>query len=453
VIAALALVLSASAACAQSGSHATSASESSIAKATRADETEATRRDDAAAPRSDEANTATPRTPHGDARAPDSAEIRAAIERGLAFLLASQERDGTWGSARNGTFTDLWSNPETHRSWAIGTTGLCCMALVEQGSSEAVRAALNRGIDALIAGVVLKRPNEWDLDNVWGYLYGLQALARTLADARFADDPRRAAMRGAAEKYLAALLRLESPHGGWGYYAMDDAAWNPEWSTSFTTAAILVALVDARAASITVDTRVLERAVRAIERCRLPSGAYTYTVEAIPNPGRMESFDQVKGSIGRIQACNLALVRARDALAKDPTSVFGGAPASARASGNATFGRVARTIDARELERGLDQFFEHHRFLDVGRRKPIPHEAYYQIAGYFYFFGHWYAAGVIDELPSADRAPYAAKLAHEIVKTQEHDGSMQDYLMHDYVRQYSTAYGVSALGRCLAAMN
>ena len=399
---------------------------------------------------SNDASSIAPNAPLADERLPASAEIDAALERGIAFLLASQERDGTWGSARNGTYTDLWTNPETHRSWAIGTTGLCCMALCAEGSSAAASAALSRGIDALIAGVSLKRPNEWDLDNVGGYLYGVQALARCLADARFAADPRRDAMHSAAEKYVAALLKLQSPNGGWGYYAMDDAAWNPEWSTSFTTAAILLALCDARAAEIAVDTRVIERAVRALERCRLPSGAYTYTVEAIPNPGRMEGFDQVKGSIGRIQACNLALVRARDALAKDPTSVFGGA--ARRAGGGATIGRVARTLDARELEHGLDQFFENHRFLDVGRRRPIPHEAYYKIAGYFYFFGHWYAAGVIDELAGSERAPYAAKLAREIVKTQEQDGSMSDYLMHDYVRQYSTAYGVLALGRCRAAL-
>jgi hypothetical protein len=360
---------------------------------------------------------------------PGAAVVRASLERGLAFLVASQERDGTWGSARNGTFTDFWENPETHRSWAIGTTGLACMALLEFGSSESAQRALQKSIDALIAGSSLKRPNEWDLDHVWGHLYGSQALAHCLVDKRFSDDPRRGAMRAAVEKYVAEMLRLQSPNGGWGYYAMEDAAWNPEWSTSFTTAAIVLALLDVRAAGIAVDEKVIERAERAIERCRLPNGAYSYSVEAIPSPGRMEGIDQVKGSLGRIQVCNLALVRTR-----------------------ATFEHTMASVGERDLRRGLDQFFEDHRFLDFARRKPIPHEGFYKNAGYFYFFGHWYAAGVIEELPVEERAPYAAKLAREIMKTQEQDGSMQDYLMHDYVRQYSTAFGVLALGHCLAAL-
>jgi hypothetical protein len=399
-------------------------------------------------------SSATRLTPSSENSLREAKEVRAAIDSGLAFLLASQEHDGTWGSARNGTYTDLWSNPETHRSWAIGTTGLACMALLEQGSGADAQRALKRGIDALIAGASLKRPNEWDLDNVWGYLYALQALSHCLADARFAADPGRDAMRAAAEKHMTELLKLQSPNGGWGYYAMPGAAWNPEWSTSFTTAAIVIALVDARAAGLAVEPRVIERAVRAIERCRLPTGSYTYSVEVIPSPGRMEGIDQVKSAIGRIQVCNLALVRARKALEQDSSSTLGRATSAAPSdSDHAMLGRVAPTIDAAELKRGLDQFFEHHRFFDIGRRRPIPHEAYYAVAGYFYFFGHWYAAGVIDELPSPERAAYAAKLAQEIVKTQEQDGSMRDYLMHDYVRQYSTAYGVMALGRCLATMN
>jgi hypothetical protein len=369
------------------------------------------------------------RSPSPAGKLPGAAEVRTSLDRGLAFLIASQERDGTWGSARNGTFTDFWENPETHRSWAIGTTGLACMALLEFGSSDAAQRALGKSIDALIGGTTLKRPNEWDLDHVWGHLYGAQALAHCLVDKRFSDDPRRGAMRAAVEKYVSELVKLQSPNGGWGYYAMEDAAWNPEWSTSFSTAAIVLALLDARTAGIAVDEKVIERAERALERCRLPSGAYTYSVEAIPSPGRMEGIDQVKGSLGRIQVCNLALVRTRAALE-----------------------RTMMSIGKPELRRGLDQFFEDHRFLDFARRKPIPHEGFYKNAGYFYFFGHWYAAGVIDELPVEERAPYAAKLAREIMKTQEQDGSMQDYLMHDYVRQYSTAYGVLALGHCLAAL-
>ena len=62
---------------------------------------------------------------------------------------------------------------------------------------------------------------------------------------------------------------------------------------------------------------------------------------------------------------------------------------------------------------GLDAFFEHHRFLDIARGKPIPHEAYYQNSGYFYFFGHFYAAGVLELLNPAEQVRYRSRLARE----------------------------------------
>ena len=83
--------------------------------------------------------------------------------------------------------------------------------------------------------------------------------------------------------------------------------------------------------------------------------------------------------------------------------------------------------------------------------KPIPHEAYYQNAGYFYFFGHYYAAGVIEELPKKDRAPYAEKLRREVVKCQEKDGSMWDFYLSSFHRPWGTSFGVMALASTLAA--
>jgi hypothetical protein len=343
--------------------------------------------------------------------------VRTAEARALTFLLAHQETDGSFGNARNGSFNDLWSNPETHKAWTVGTTGLAVMALLGEGPRA--DAALRKGIAALVAKSDLKRVSEWDLDDVWGYIYGLQALGRVLADARFSTGEARAPIERAARTYLDKLAHCRA--GGWSYYANPGAAWRPEWSTSFTTAAAVLALVDARSAGIALPDGLMEPGLRAIERCRLPSGAFTYTVEAIPSPGRLESLDNVKGATGRIQVCNLALLRG---------------------------GRDV-PVDARV--RGLEQFFENHRFLEIGRRRPIPHEAYYQIAGYFYFFGHYYAAEVIASLPAERREPYASKLLRIVIDTQEADGSMTDYVMHDYPRPYGTAYGLLALQRARAA--
>jgi hypothetical protein len=348
---------------------------------------------------------------------PSEAEVRAGEKRALVYLLAHQEADGSFGSARNGSFNDLWSNPETHRAWIAGTSGLALMALLGEGPEA--ESALRRGVEALVALSDLKRVSEWDMDDVWGYVYGLQALARVLQDPRFAETERRGAIEAAARTYLAKLAHCRA--GGWGYYANANAAWLPEWSTSFTTAAAVLALLDARSAGLEVSDKLLEPALKTIEQCRLPTGAFTYSAEAIPSPGRLEGIDNVKSALGRIQVCNLALLR-------------GG-----------------RALSVEQRTAGLDSFFEQHRFLEIGRRRPIPHEGYYAVAGYFYYFGHYYAAELIATLPQEQREPYASQILRVVLDTQEADGSLTDYVMHDYPRAYGTAYALLVLQLARAA--
>ena len=351
--------------------------------------------------------------------APGDDEVRTAEKRALTYLLAHQEADGSFGSARNASFNDLWPNPETHKSWTVGTSGVAVMALL--GAGPQAEPALRRGVEALVALSDLKRVSDWDMDDVWGYIYGLQALARVLQDARFPPGETRTAIESAARTYADKLEKCRA--GGWGYYANAKAAWLPEWSTSFTTAAAVLALVDGKAAGSDRTPKILEPALKTIEQCRLPSGSFTYSCEAIPSPGRLEGIDNVKGATGRIQVCNLALLK-------------GG-----------------REVSVKDRVLGLDQFFEQHRFLEIGRRRPIPHEAYYQVAGYFYYFGHYYAAELLGTLPKDMREPYASKLLRIVIDTQEADGSMTDYVMHDYPRAYGTAYGMLVLQLARAARN
>ncbi len=345
----------------------------------------------------------------------------AALERGLTYLVNSQNADGSWGGAWDSLTTwsgGTWSNPESHRSWRVATTGLCCLALLEAGQTEAQRAALDRGLEYLAAQRPVKRPSDWDTMDCWAHIYGLQALAAACRDPRF--GPRRPALAEAARSHLEQLAFSQSLSGGWGYleFSVPRTA-RPQWATSFTTAAGVVALIEARAAGLEVDDGMLRRAVAAVRRCRLPNGAYTYSVQAITHPRRLGSIDRINGSLGRIQVCNLALRMAGE------------------------------EVDAERLRTGLGHFFREHRFLDVATHKPVPHEAYYQNSGYFYFFGHYYAAGVIALLPVEDQRQCWPRLQHEIIKMQQRDGSMWDYDHHAYDRPYGTAYGVLTLARSL----
>lgn len=349
-------------------------------------------------------------------------QIQQSAERAAAFLLADQNENGSWGSQKNAHvgIDEFWSNVETHRSWRVATTGLCLMTLRELQPTPEIERSYDRGVEWLTANALVKRPSDWDTDNVWGYIYALQGLAQAYGEPRYAGSSRRDAIEKMVEALLGKLARYQTPEGGWGYYdTFDSVSMPPAWSTSFSTAAGVLALLDTKAAGFAVDPKMLDAAVRAVRRCKLPNGAYTYGVDATPSVGHSEFINQVKGSLGRIQVCNLALLKAGD------------------------------EISVEKLRQGLTALFREHRFLDVARKRPIPHEAYYANSGYFYFFAHHYAAQVIQELPSAERPAFWKQLAAEVVKTQERDGSMWDYPMNSYGKPYGTAFGLMVMQRAL----
>ena len=338
-----------------------------------------------------------------------------AIAGGVAYLLAHQNEDGSWGGTKNATMTSSFANAATYKSWGVGTTALSTLSLMKLGKSEEAGRAADRGLEFLIANADLKRPAEWDVDNVWGLVYGLDTLAKAIDDPRYKGTPREPLLRAAGQTMIDGLSHYASPRGGWGYYSSARALWQPEWATSFTTAAGLLALVEARRVGLEVPPKLFDATVRSLERCRLPNGAYTYSVGEVPPRLRLESIDQVKGSLGRIQACNLALHRAGAEL-----------PEGA-------------------LEAGLDLFFKHHMFLDAGRNKPIPHEAYYAVAAYFYLFGHYYASGVIDSLPLEASRKYRDELRHHIMKCRQPDGAFWDFWIASMTKPYGTSFAILSL--------
>lgn len=365
---------------------------------------------------------------YGQELQPTPDQVQSCLSRGVTFLLKDQNPDGSWGSHRNALpgFDDAFMNAPSQRAFTIGTTGLGCIAMASIPPTTESKAAYEKSIDYLIANAAdAKRISEWDCDNTWAYVYGLQALVQAHAAA---EGARREKIASAIRDLLARFKQYQTPLGGWGYYdAGDTTTFPPNWATSFMTSAAILALLDAQTAGFEPDREMLERAVRAIRRCRLPTGAYTYSLDLISIPRHGEGINNIKGSLGRIQVCNLALKRAAAAGYKAGADI---------------------TLD--HLREGLELMLRHHRFLDIARGRPIPHEAYYANAAYFYFFAHYYAARVVIELPEEERARYWWRLQREVLKTQESDGSMWDYPMNSHGKPYGTAFAVLCLQRSLA---
>lgn len=345
-----------------------------------------------------------------------AARAREALERALAFLVAAQNPDGSWGSA---SIEGLWDSHyalESYYAWQYAGVALAAYGLMLSPPTPERGAALERAFDWLVTTRFPKRPSDWDNDTLWAAVYGLVAVAQSADDPRFqgaAWQPRLAARGRACVDFLVAN---QVPGGGWGYYDDPPYTARPKWATSFSTAAVLPALARAHRLGWLADGAAATRARDYVRRCALPNGAYAYDLRPIPRVDGGEHIDDVKGSLGRIQVCNWALART---------------------------GEPSITPD--RIREGLGLFFEHHRFLDAARMRPVPHEAYYANAGYFYYFGHLYAAEAIGLLPIEEREGFHARLRPHLIKTQRDDGSFCDYLGQSYMVAASTGMAAAAL--------
>src|SRR5690606_91106 len=125
------------------------------------------------------------------------------------------------------------------------------------------------------------------------------------------------------------------------------------------------------------------------------------------------------GSLGRSQACNIALRYWGD-----------------------------DTITDDVLVEWLHRLRERNGWLSIGRKRPIPHESWFAVAGYFFYYGHYYAALCVQDLPAERAAPLRQDLAHIILALQEKDGSWWDFPFYDYHQPYGTAFALMTLVRC-----
>jgi hypothetical protein len=342
-------------------------------------------------------------------------DIITAIGDGVKFLVKTQNGDGSWGSSGGARGFDLYSPvPGAFQGYRLATTSLCVMALMEaKGPSGAVQ----RGLEWIVTTEPAKRAQPDVMYNVWGNTYAVQALAMAYGAAK--EELERAKFRAAAERHIDLLRRYETHVGGWNYYDFDLGTATPaSYPTSFGTAAALVAFFDADRAGLDVPEDLVRRAKNAVEGCRKPDGSYIYDLGFRYYP--THPANQPKGGLGRMQSANVALF------------LWG-----------------SNRVDKVKIRKGLEVMAEEHRFLECGRKRQYPHEAFYFNSGYYYYFGHYYAGRAIELLDPADRPERRARLAEFVLPHQEEDGSWWDYAMFSYHKPYGTAYALMTLLRCL----
>lgn len=351
---------------------------------------------------------------------PSPKAIDDAIRRGVDFLLEVQNENGSWGSATRTKALNIYAPvPGAHHAFRTAVTSLCLSALIEVDSDrEEVQKAIERGEQWMFEQLPrLRRATPDAIYNNWGHAYALQALARMYG--RLPDDgERQERIRGLMEQQVEFLGRYESVDGGWGYYDFRIGSKKPATdATCFVTATVLVGLREVNELGVEVPPKLLKRAIDSIHRQQKSDFTYLYGEQFKFHP--MHLINRPGGSLGRSQACNVALRMWGDEKITDQV-----------------------------LHTWLNRLFARNGWLSIGRKRPIPHESWFLVAGYFFYYGHYYAGLCIEQLPEEDRAKHQDQMAALLLRLQEKDGSWWDYPLYDYHQQYGTAFGLMTILRC-----
>jgi len=344
---------------------------------------------------------------------PDAALLEASVRQGVEVILSMQE---TGTPALNGTPEESeWPYEGVYRvdglipvGYRVGGTSICAMALLaapghadDPRRQDAVRRAC--AFVCAAADHPLMNPDYdggYDVRG-WGHCYGLEFLLRLKASDAVPTELRDEVERRTLQ-YLAALQQTEIPQvGGWNYARRPANAPSP--ASPFMTGPALLALFEARRQGLPVDAAVVERALIALERCRLSSGSFAYSA----GPDGRRRADGTPGAVGRMLAGETALLLA---------------------------GRGSVT----QVRGALDAFIAHWDRLEERRAKRGTHEPPFGVAPYYFYFAHWHAGQAIELLPKFEQPEYRLRVLELLLRTRDAEGRW-----NDRVFARSAAYGTA----------
>lgn len=348
--------------------------------------------------------------------------LNASIRRGVDFLVTHQNKNGSWGNATRTKNLNIYAPvPGAHHAYRAGASGLALSGVIDAADARPeVIAAIDKAAAWTAAELPkLRRADQTTTYNVWGHAYGLRAISRLYQ--REIDPAKKTEWSRIAQEQVDLVNRYEDINGGWGYLDVFDELTTRKPSglpTCFTTATVLLAMDQARSVmGVKLDDKLVKHSIASINYQRTPDFSYTYSFDHRMHP--RADINRPAGSLARSQSCNAAL------------RVFG-----------------EKAVTDAVLTTWADRFLAREGFLGNVRKRPVPHEGQFKIAGYFYYYGIYYFTESVKLLPKETHAAYAKRLAAILLERQEKDGSWWDYPLYDYHQAYGTGYSLMALAWC-----
>jgi hypothetical protein len=346
-------------------------------------------------PPADEAGAASAASPP-----PSPAEL---VRQAVAQLITLEEDGGQW--PYEGVYR---VNREIPIGYRVGGTAIVAGTMLHAAATDdaAAAAAIDRATAFVVGGLdhPLMQPSTADGYDVrvWGHGYALEYFCMLRAAKRTGTH------EPAIAKWIPRLIEIlteeEIAGGGWNYA-------NRRSHASFVTAPVLQALLLAKSQGEKVPDELLARAKDVLLKSRMEDGAFLYS--GVTRGGRPNPRAQMPGAIARSPICESTLILCG-----------------------------AGSTDA--IRASLEAFHTHWEELERRRQKTGTHEGPYQIAPYYFYYGHRYAAQAIEMLPDAERPAQRQRLLQLIMKTRDADGTWNDRVF-PRSRNYCTAMVVLAL--------
>ena len=285
----------------------------------------------------------------------DKHEIFDAIEKGSAYLLKDQNKDGSWGSPNQTKGLNIFAPaPGSHRAFRLAVTSLALHGLIENKELDPnYDSSISLAKDYLLNNLTsLRRASPMAIYNIWSHAFGIHALVKLYQSKHGSGLEEK--IKSTIRQQIFMLQKYESVDGGWGYYDFNVQTKQPSGSSiSFVNATVLIAIREAHNIGIEAPKDIVDRAIKAIQRQRLADNSYLYGEYLKYRPRR--GINRPAGSLGRSNACNLALQ---------------------------LWGDSSITVDVHKA--CLDRLIKRNGWLDVARKRPVPHESWFAVAGYFF---------------------------------------------------------------------